>query len=69
LKAQANSAKAQRLHQEHRIEHPRRGQRRDRDQHGDEDAVVHLVCPNRPAGLISSTSAMTTKITVLEAGG
>ena len=28
-----------------------------------------LVCPNRPAGLTSSTIAMTTKITVLEAGG
>lgn len=60
---------AQRRHQEYRIGEPGRGQRHD-GQDGDEEALrVHLVCPNRPAGLISRTSAMTTKITVLEAGG
>jgi hypothetical protein len=61
--------KAERRHQEHRVGDPRRGERRRGHQDRSEQAAVHLLCPNRPAGLIRSTIAMTTKITVFDAGG
>ena len=64
---------AQRRHQEDRIGEERRDQP-ERQQHEADVALIddgagHLLCPNRPAGLTSRTIAMTTKITVLEAGG
>src|SRR5215813_6226486 len=63
--------KAERRHQEHRIGDPGRDQRKaEQDDEGDPlVGRAHLVCPNSPAGFTSRTSAMTTKITVLEAGG
>ena len=64
--------KAERRHQEYRIGKPGRGQGQDGDEGGHDQPLTrghHLVCPNRPAGLTSRTIAMTTKITVLEAGG
>ena len=71
---------AQRLHQEDGIEHERRASAARAASTASERAaadqrrrarrfIAQLARPNRPAGFTSSTIAMMTKITVLDASG
>src|SRR5439155_23764675 len=65
-------SEAQRLHQEDRIDEVRR-HREEGDHHHERDHLMangaHWLRPKRPVGRTSRTSAMITKMTVLDASG